>query len=122
MLKFYSDVHIARQVSIQLRRRGIDAVHCGEVGMENAPDIEHLQRATSEGRVIITLDQDFARLDKQWKDAGKIHGGIFLCLPHLQGEGSIGRIVELCVTYCELIAGGAGTYQDDVADRITFLG
>ena len=32
-IKFYTDTHIARQVAIQLRAKGIDVVRCEDVGM-----------------------------------------------------------------------------------------
>jgi hypothetical protein len=31
-IKFYTDTHIAKVITLQLRRRGVDILHCEEVG------------------------------------------------------------------------------------------
>jgi predicted nuclease of predicted toxin-antitoxin system len=41
-LKFYTDVHIAKTVVRQLRNKGIDILHGGELGLGDATDFEHL--------------------------------------------------------------------------------
>jgi len=39
-----------------------DAIHIGDIGMSEAPDLEIIQHASSEDRVIVTLDSDFHAL------------------------------------------------------------
>ncbi len=120
-LRFYTDKHIARAVAVQLRRLGIDVVRCEEVGLASASDAEHLVYATIEGRVIITNDDDFTKLDRKWRVEGKRHAGIMYCLPHVQGKSGIGKIVKTCIIYHELIAAGAGTVEDDIANQIIYV-
>jgi hypothetical protein len=120
-IKFYADTHIAGAITSQLRNRGIDVVRCEEVGLANASDPEHLQYATDEGRIIITHDDDFLKLDKDWRAQGKKHAGILYCLPHLQGKSGIGKILSVCVIYHEMIAGGAGTLEGDIENQIIYV-
>ena len=121
LLRFYTDKHIARFVAVQLRRCGIDVVRCEEVGLASASDVEHLEYATREGRLVITNDDDFTKLDRKWRVEGKQHAGIMYCLPHIQGESGIGKIVKTCVIYHELIAASAGTVEDDIANQIIYV-
>jgi hypothetical protein len=120
-LKFYTDKHIAKAVATQLRKNGMDVLRCEEIGLDEALDIEHLQRATNEDRIFITFDQDFPRIHNEWLKANKRHGGIMYCLAHVQGESGIGRIVDECTSYSALIVGGAGSYEEDIANHIFFV-
>ncbi|MBE0689663.1 MAG: DUF5615 family PIN-like protein [Anaerolineae bacterium] len=120
-LKFYTDTHIPKAVAVQLRKRGVEVVRCEEVGMAAAKDAEHLTYATEQDCVLITHDDDFTRLDAEWRANNRPHGGIIYCLPHVQGTQGVGRIVTICAEYAELIAQGAGTYEEDIANRIIFV-
>jgi hypothetical protein len=120
-IRFYTDSHIAKAVAEQLRQKGVDIVRCEEVSMAEAKDYEHLAYATREKRVMITADQDFLRLHKQWQEEKKTHAGIMFCLPHLQGLQNVGPIIKMCLDYHELIAEGAGTIEDDIANQVIFV-
>jgi predicted nuclease of predicted toxin-antitoxin system len=45
-----------------LREDGWDAIHAREIGMRAATDMEILDYAASESRVVITLDRDFPQI------------------------------------------------------------
>lgn len=120
-IRFYTDTHIAKAIAIQLRDKDVDIIRCEEVGLAEASDVEHLTYATKQQRVIITHDDDFLQLDKQWRTEKKSHAGIIYCLPHLQGKSSIGKIVNLCLDLHELIAGGAGTIEEDIVNKVIYL-
>jgi predicted nuclease of predicted toxin-antitoxin system len=117
-LKFYTDTHIAKAVAEQLRQRGIDAVHCEEVGMADASDPEHLEYATKEGRVMVSHDRDFQSHHYEWLAEGKPHAGIISVSRRLQGTPNIGRIVTTLAEYHQLIAEGAGTVEADIANQL----
>ena len=72
LIKFYLDENIPASVAEQLRQRQIDVVRCQELGMRTAGDVDHLALATEQGRVLVTFDQDFLRLNTE----GRIHSGI----------------------------------------------
>jgi hypothetical protein len=122
LLKFYTDSHVARAIAAQLRTKGVDVVRCQEVGLADVDDDIHLDYATRERRVVITQDADFLRWDKKWRDEGKAHGGIMFVQSHLQGIEHVGRVIEAIMGYYELIAGGAGSVEEDIANRVYFIG
>ena len=93
MIKFYTDSHIAKAIVVQLRNRGVDIVRCQDVGMSDADDEEHLEYATSQGRSVITSDEDFLVLDAQWRRSGTPHAGIIYLPP--DRKDAIGAIVAL---------------------------
>ena len=66
-VKFYLDKHISA-----LRRNGFDVVTAVEAGLNGEADPVHLEFAASEGRVLISQDDDFLRLHA----AGVQHAGI----------------------------------------------
>lgn len=121
-LRFYTDKHIVMAAVRQLRRRGIDVLRCEDIGLDDAPDEEHLEYSTREGRVIITNDTDFLRLHDIWQAEGRRHAGIMFCLDEVQGEYAIGRIVSEAETYHGLIEIGAGTIEADIANQIIYVG
>ena len=61
-IRFHFDEHVDPAVAIALRRAGIDVVTTNEAGLRAASDESHLNYARTEGRVIVTRDQDFLRL------------------------------------------------------------
>jgi predicted nuclease of predicted toxin-antitoxin system len=119
--KFYTDKHVPKAVSRQLLNRGVDIVRCEDVGLGDASDTIHLEYATHEGRVVITNDADFVRLHKEWQTDGKVHAGIMYCLSHVQGEVGVGKIVNVVMLYHELIEGGAGTVETDLANSLIYV-
>lgn len=70
--RFYTDEHISKAVVAALRTNGVDVLTVPEAGTLGASDDEHLQRATGDGRVLVTQDRDFLRLAA----AGVRHAGI----------------------------------------------
>jgi hypothetical protein len=69
---FFMDEHVARAVTLGLRRRGVDVLTVQEAGLTSESDLNHLTFATAQGRVIFTQDDDFLRLHAE----GFSHAGI----------------------------------------------
>lgn len=109
-LKFYMDTHISKQVTIQLRQHGVDAIRCEEVGLSEAADEVHLQYAADNGRILVTKDRGFRDRHFRWISENRNHAGIFL----FKGghEAFVGHIVNFCRENAELVAEGAGTPDD----------
>ena len=109
-LKFYMDTHISKQVTLQLRQHGVDAIRCEEVGLSEADDETHLQYAADNERILVTKDRGFRDRHFRWMGENRDHYGIFL----FKGghEAFIGQIVNFCRENAELVAGGAGTPDD----------
>ena len=60
-MKLLLDQGLPLSAATLLRSEGIDTIH-GEIGMSEAEDVEIIQRAREERRVIATLDADFHTL------------------------------------------------------------
>jgi len=58
-----------------------------EVGLRRADDIDHLEFARGENRMLVTQDADFLRMHRD----GLKHTGIAYCS---QGSKSIGEMIE----------------------------
>jgi hypothetical protein len=62
-----------------LRARHIDVVTPLDCGMVGKSDEEHLQRASTEGRVLYSFNvKDYTLLHQQWTAKGLEHSGIVL--------------------------------------------
>jgi predicted nuclease of predicted toxin-antitoxin system len=61
-LKFLVDMPVTPQAVAHLQAQGHDAVHASHVGLTATSDAEILQRARTEGRVVVTADLDYPRL------------------------------------------------------------
>lgn len=61
-MKLLVDQNLAQRVAVGLRDAGHDAVHVAERGLARAEDIEILELAAAEGRVIVSEDTDFGAL------------------------------------------------------------
>ncbi len=61
-MKLLLDQGTPRSAAARLRQAGLDTVHTGEAGLAEAEDVEIIQRAAKEARIIVTLDADFHTL------------------------------------------------------------
>jgi len=57
--KFYLDQMFSVEVAQALSKGGYDVVRAADTGLARADDHEILQRAISENRILITLDEHF---------------------------------------------------------------
>ena len=71
-ISLYLDENLSPRITTQLKLRGIDAVSVRDLGSLGDPDNTHLERATQQGRVLVTSDVDFLRLAAD----GANHAGI----------------------------------------------
>jgi predicted nuclease of predicted toxin-antitoxin system len=61
-MKLLLDQGLPRSTVGLLRAAGLDVVHVADVGLAAADDAVILDRARSDGRVVVTLDADFHAL------------------------------------------------------------
>lgn len=61
-MKLLLDQGLPLSAAALLRDVGIDAIHVGEIGMAEAEDVDIIQKARGEERVVATLDADFHAL------------------------------------------------------------
>ncbi len=62
MKRVLLDQGMPARTASMLRAFGWDAVHVREIGMHKSEDREILAHAVAEGRVVVTLDQDFPQI------------------------------------------------------------
>jgi predicted nuclease of predicted toxin-antitoxin system len=67
-LKFLADMGISPRTVGELRHQGYDAVHLVEQGLQRLADGDILVKARTEGRVLLTVDLDFAQLSAMSRD------------------------------------------------------
>ncbi|MEA1911822.1 MAG: DUF5615 family PIN-like protein [Spirochaetota bacterium] len=59
ILKLYLDQMIRLDVAVALRNEGYDVIRASEVGQARSDDYEILEKAITEDRILITLDDHF---------------------------------------------------------------
>lgn len=110
-LKILADTHIAKQISLQLRAKGVDIIRLEEVSDlgNDSTDLEILEYAIVQDRAVLSLDDDFLLLHYEFQSKQRSHRGIFLGSRKLQGQ--IGPIVKFILEYHELFENDDDIYN-----------
>ena len=87
-VQFHFDEHMSNDVARELRRWNINVETTVDAGLQHAPDSVNLVHAHNRGRVVVTMDADFAELHTVTQE----HSGI-VYFPGKRRR-SIGEIVE----------------------------
>lgn len=109
-MRLLLDQGLPRSARRLLLEAGIDAIHVGDIGYSAADDATILQRAREEGRVVVTLDADFATLLA-------LSGAISPSVIRIRIQGLYGReaaaLIRSVLDHCmdELAAGAVVTVQ-----------
>ncbi|MBI5194945.1 MAG: DUF5615 family PIN-like protein [Nitrospirae bacterium] len=86
-MKYYIDEDISPTIAEILKKHHIDAISAYEAGMAQAADIEHLRRAASERRCLITRNRnDYIRLTVQFFNEHHPHNGVLIMPYTLPGD------------------------------------
>jgi predicted nuclease of predicted toxin-antitoxin system len=88
-IRYHFDAHCPHAVANGLRGEGFDVTTALEVGLQDAPDPEHLIFARHTGRALFTRDCDF--WDLHQRGAAQPHPGIVYCSQ--QTRLSIGEMI-----------------------------
>jgi predicted nuclease of predicted toxin-antitoxin system len=95
-VKFCLDEHIPKGVVEGLRRRGVDVLTLQEADRSGDSDEKQLAFATREGRVLVTFDDDFLRLDA----SGIPHTGVVFSQT---GRRTVGELIESLMLIANVI-------------------
>ena len=98
-MKYYLDEDLSPKIAEILRKHNIDAISAHEVGMLQATDLEQLEKASSDGRCLVTRNRnDFIRLTVQFFNEHHPHSGV-LIVPHsLPGDNFL-RITKAIIKH-----------------------
>jgi predicted nuclease of predicted toxin-antitoxin system len=102
VLRFHLDENVDPAVADGLRLRGGDITTAADATLTGAEDSEQFRFALSQGRVIVTHDDDFLKIAA----AGGAHAGIVYCRPQKKSVGEIVRYLEpmaACLTPDEMV-------------------
>ncbi len=94
-IRLFFDESVAVAIAEQLRFRGIDAITVRDVERVGEDDLELLQLATEDGRVMVTADGDFKKIAQM----DVTHAGIFFVVHTRQEIGYVVRTLERLVNY-----------------------
>lgn len=67
-MKWLIDNALSPKLAEGLREQGHDAVHVRDYGMQASADLEIMQRARAEGRIVVSADTDFGTLHSIWTE------------------------------------------------------
>jgi len=100
-IRLYMDEDsMSRSLVRALRARRVDVTTALEEGMIERSDAEHLDYATTQGRVLYSFNiADFAQLHSEYLTQGKNHAGIILSPQQRYSVGNqIRRLLRLIAT------------------------
>jgi predicted nuclease of predicted toxin-antitoxin system len=97
-IRFHLDESMPNAVAEGLSRRGFDVTSSSAAGLLGAGDERQLEYAHSTGRLLITRDHDFLRLNATGVD----HAGIIYWTERQRTVGQlIGALATLTIDYTE---------------------
>jgi hypothetical protein len=90
LIKLYLDEDVPEAVAISLKLRGYDVLTTREADQKGLKDVDQLEYALSEGRVLITHNiADFSKIHAEFLIKGRKHNGIIF-----SKQLPIGQIVK----------------------------
>ena len=104
-IRFHLDENVNSAIAKGLRGRGVDVTTTREAGLIGADDEEQLKFAKSEGRAVVTHDDDFLRVQID-------HTGIVYCG---QGRRAVGEIIQWLILMWEVLD------SEDIENKMEFI-
>lgn len=96
-IKIYTNESVHVAIAEGLKRRGIDARSCRDVGNYGLTDEQQLGYACKNGFVIFTHDDDFLKLSAKYMTQGKEHPGMIYSHQRDYSIGECIRRIKLIV-------------------------
>ena len=107
-IRFHLDENVDPRIAAGLRLLGADVTTTPEAGLLSAPDEDQLEYGVREGRVIVTQDTDFLRLNS----AGDAHPGIMF---YPAGARSVGDVIRSARLIWELLE------PDEMVNQVEYV-
>lgn len=81
------DNHVHHGACRELQRRGVDVEHVGDVGLGDADDVEVLEYAIRDERIVAARNYaDFARLVETMNREGRAFPGVLFLAPAISND------------------------------------
>lgn len=112
MIRLYADENVDDRIIRGLRHWGMHVATVVEAGMTGKPDPEQLSYAAQNGFVLLTSDQDFLGLHKQWAQEGISHAGIIY---YSQFHVAIGTCIRGVKLIADLLT------QEEMRNHLEFI-
>ena len=110
-MKFYLDEDLSPKIAQILRKNGVDASSCHEVGMVGASDLEQLELAAGEKRCLVTRNRDdFIKLTLQFFNDHRPHYGV-LIIPYTIPGDQFSQIARLLKAFASRHPSGLESYS-----------
>ena len=90
-IRFHLDENVDPVVAVALRQYGVDVTTAVDAGLRTKSDLEQLEFARQEERVVVTHDRDFLRM----ASADHEHFGIAYCQIGSRTVGELIRSLQL---------------------------
>lgn len=112
-MKYYLDEDQSPKIARILRKNGVDALSCHEVGMVGASDLEQLEFAAREKRCLVTRNRDdFIKLTLQFFHDHRPHYGV-LIVPYTIPGDQFSQIARLLKAFASRHPSGLEPYSVD---------
>jgi len=118
-MKFLLDMGLARSTANFLRNQGHDAVHLRDQGLQRLDDRDIIDKARTEGRVILTHDLDFGRLIALSR--GRFPSVITFRLSNMQPAQVNHYLAQVLNRFAEQLESGALVSVNEQAIRVRLL-
>ncbi|MFQ5963833.1 MAG: DUF5615 family PIN-like protein [Candidatus Scalinduaceae bacterium] len=118
-MKFLADMGISQSTVSWLREKGHDAIHLREEGLHKITDIEIIEKARKEDRVILTCDLDFG--DLMAASGGICPSVIIFRLESEVPENVNKRLMSVLDESFDALEKGAVISVEETRHRVRFL-
>jgi hypothetical protein len=99
-LLLYADECVDARIVAGLRRRGLDILSAAEAGLLGHSDEQHLEKARTLNRVILSRDQDFLVLAHHCAVEALSFPGLIFIHP----KGTVGEVIRSVTLLAELLS------------------
>jgi predicted nuclease of predicted toxin-antitoxin system len=100
-IAIYTDAHVSKQLTKDLRERGYEAANASDLGHADWKDEQHLTYAAEHKMAVLTFDTRFEQLGREWATRERDFWGIIIS-PEM-GERDYGRLLKTTLNLLDVM-------------------